>query len=252
MPTMPQPQFEHDEAAQHSVVDRTRTALRMLCAIALAVGLAALAACSAVDDTGTGPRDQTPSKRLYPSEVQQYQGAKLSSIEDFSENSIKGPQSVDPKAYRLEVSGRVQTPLKLTYDQVLARQNYDKVVRLNCVEGWSVDIWWQGVRVVDLLEQAGAAADAKVVIFRAVDGYSTSLPLAYLRAQDILLASKMNGVVLPPERGYPFQLVAEDRWGYKWIKWVKEIEVSNDTSFKGYWEQRGYSNGGELDKPSTD
>ena len=40
--------------------------------------------------------------------------------------------------------------------------------------------------------------------------------------------------------GYPFQLVAEDKWGYKWIKWIVKIELTDDPSYRGYWEQRGY------------
>jgi DMSO/TMAO reductase YedYZ molybdopterin-dependent catalytic subunit len=58
----------------------------------------------------------------------------------------------------------------------------------------------------------------------------------------------MNGVTLPAERGFPFELVAEDKWGYKWIKWVSEIELTDDAGYKGYWESRGYSNSGDLDK----
>ncbi len=97
---------------------------------------------------------------------------------------------------------------------------YEKVVTLDCVEGWSVDILWEGVLLSDVLSEAGATGDgASVVIFRCADGYSTSLPLDYLTENDILLAYRMNGVELPPERGFPFQLVAEDRWGYKWAKW---------------------------------
>jgi len=83
------------------------------------------------------------------------------------------------------------------------------------------------------------------VIFYAADGYSTSLPLDYIEDRDILLAYSMNGVTLPAERGFPFQLVAEDRWGYKWIKWVTRIEVSDDPSYRGYWEKRGFSQSGE-------
>ena len=170
-------------------------------------------------------------------------------MEDFRENSIKGPQDVDRDSYRLSIKGLVDEPLNLTYEEVVVpRESFEKVVRLNCVEGWAVDILWEGVRLTDLLEQAGARRDVKVIIFRAVDGYSTALPAAYIRDNDILLAYRMNGVELPPERGFPFQLVAEDKWGYKWIKWVEEIEVSNDTSFRGYWETRGYSNDGDLDK----
>ena len=68
--------------------------------------------------------------------------------------------------------------------------------------------------------------------------------------RDLLLAYKMNGLALPPERGFPFQLVAEDKWGYKWIKWITEIEFSDDEDYEGFWEQRGYSDSGDLDKSS--
>lgn len=71
------------------------------------------------------------------------------------------------------------------------------------------------------------------------------MPLEYIEDNDILLAYKMNNVTLPPERGYPFQLAAEGKWGYKWIKWVTRIEIS-DKDYVGYREQRGYSNGGDL------
>ncbi len=91
--------------------------------------------------------------------------------------------------------------------------------------------------------------EANTVIFYAYDGYSTSLPLDYIEKNDILLAYEMNNVTLPEDRGYPFQLVAEDKWGYKWIKWVTKIELSNDPSYRGYWEQRGYSIGGDTSRP---
>jgi DMSO/TMAO reductase YedYZ molybdopterin-dependent catalytic subunit len=56
----------------------------------------------------------------------------------------------------------------------------------------------------------------------------------------------MNGIVLPPERGFPFQLVAESKFGYKWIKWITRIELSDNLAYEGYWERRGYSNEGNL------
>jgi DMSO/TMAO reductase YedYZ molybdopterin-dependent catalytic subunit len=188
---------------------------------------------------------RSPSE-LAPSEVLEYQGERLDSIDDFRENSIKGPQQVDMTSYRMGVTGEVSSPLLLTYDEVVNRNTFQKLVRLNCVEGWSVDILWEGVLIRDLLEQAGYAPDAKVVIFRCADGYSTSLPLDYVLEREILLAYKMNDVALPEERGYPFQVVAEDKLGYKWAKWVTEIEVSDDASFEGYWEQRGYDNDADV------
>jgi DMSO/TMAO reductase YedYZ molybdopterin-dependent catalytic subunit len=63
---------------------------------------------------------------------------------------------------------------------------------------------------------------------------------------DIIMAYKMNGVKLPAERGFPFHLVAESKMGYKWIKWITEIELSDDEDYRGYWESRGFSNDANL------
>jgi DMSO/TMAO reductase YedYZ molybdopterin-dependent catalytic subunit len=182
-------------------------------------------------------------------EVREYQGEELSSVYDFRENSIGGPQHIDIDKYTLEVDGLVETPLIYSYDEILDRyQGYKKVTTLNCVEGWSVTILWEGFMLKDLIADTGPSPDVKTVILFAYDGYSTSFPIDYIMNNDILVAYKMNDVVLPPERGYPFQLVAESKWGYKWIKWITNIELS-DSEYEGYWESHGYSNEGDLDKP---
>jgi DMSO/TMAO reductase YedYZ molybdopterin-dependent catalytic subunit len=185
---------------------------------------------------------------LAPVEVREYEGVDLSSINAFRENSIKGPQDIDVESYTLRITGLVTNSTSYSYGEVLNRyQHYKKVVTLDCVEGWSVTILWEGVLVRDLLAEAEPLANAEVVIFHAYDGYTTSLPIDYITDNDILMAYKMNDVILPPERGFPFQLVAESKWGYKWIKWITEIELSDDASYRGYWESRGYSNSADLD-----
>ncbi len=186
-------------------------------------------------------------------QVKEYQGERLSSLADFHENSIKGPQRVDINSYKLQVTGLVDKPSSYTYSEVVSgHKSYNKLVTLDCVEGWSVKILWEGVLVGDLIDQAGVQPAANTVIFHAYDGYTTSLPLAYIKDRSILLAYKINGVELPAERGFPFQLVAEDKWGYKWIKWVTQIELSDNPDYRGYWERAGYSNDGSLDKPFFD
>ncbi len=194
-----------------------------------------------------GARENVP-KELPPVEVRQYQGKNLSSIEDFRENSIKGPQQVDRDAYRLRIDGLAANPQELEYGEVLERESWRKVVGLNCVEGWAVNILWEGVLMRDLLALAEPLPEAVTVILHAADGYTTSFPIGWFADRDILLAYRMNDVELPPERGFPFQLVAEDKWGYKWIKWVTRIELSDDRDYRGYWESGGFSNSGNLDQ----
>ena len=179
-------------------------------------------------------------------EVKEYEGKDLSSITDFRENSIKGPQYIDIENYKLIIDGLVNNPLELTYDQVLDNTRYKKVVTLNCIEGWSVDILWEGILLEDLFDKAEVKSGADTVIFYAADGYPTSLPLQTIIDKNMIIAYKMNDVTLPPERGYPFQLVGEDKYGYKWIKWIVKIELSDDSDYRGYWESRGYSNDADV------
>ncbi|MEI7451623.1 MAG: molybdopterin-dependent oxidoreductase [Candidatus Falkowbacteria bacterium] len=179
-------------------------------------------------------------------EVKDYNGEKLGSVNDFRENSINGPQYIDKNSYHLEVSGLVATSSNYSYDDILKLPSYQKVVTLNCVEGWSVKVLWEGIMLRDLLKKSDIKPEAKTVIFYAADGYSTSFPLDYILNNDIIMADKMNGLILPPERGFPFQLVAEQKWGYKWIKWITKIELSSDINYKGFWESRGYNNNGDL------
>ena len=116
---------------------------------------AVLQACSAGSTSGA-------LKELESVQIKEYEGQKLSSMGDFHENSIKGPQYVDNLTYRLKVDGLVQQPLTYTYDDVINNhQSYQKLVTLDCVEGWSVTILWQGVLINDLIARAGIKPEAK-------------------------------------------------------------------------------------------
>ena len=182
-------------------------------------------------------------------EVRSYQGTDLSSVNDFHENSIKGPQYINESDYRLTVTGLTNTTDVYSYNEVLGRYpNYTKLVTLHCVEGWDVTILWEGIQVRDLIRHAGPDPRANTVVFTAYDGYTTSFPLDYLMNRDIIMAYRMNNITLPAERGYPFELVAEDKWGYKWIKWIEKIELTSNPDYRGYWEERGYSNTGDLNQ----
>jgi DMSO/TMAO reductase YedYZ molybdopterin-dependent catalytic subunit len=191
----------------------------------------------------------TGTASLSPVEVRSYDGKDLSSVNDFRENSIKGPQHINESDYHLTVTGLTNTTDVYTYSEVLGHYpHYTKVVTLHCVEGWDATILWEGVLVQDLIRHAGPGLRANTVVFTAHDGYTSSFPLEYLMDRDIIMAYRMNNVTIPAERGYPFQLVAEDKWGYKWVKWIEKIELTDDPAYRGYWEQRGYSNNGDLNR----
>ncbi|GEM_PF-296072 len=196
------------------------------------------------------PPSLSPFDEAVEMQTRVYEGQALSSVEDFRENSIAGPRHIDPDRYSLRVTGLVENELILTYDAILTRYaSTKKLARLQCIEGWDVTVLWEGVLVQDLLEDAAMTPEAEIVIFRAADGYSTSLFIDYLYENDIIMAHSMNDVTLPAELGFPFQLVAESKWGYKWIKWITSVEVSDDVFHEGYWEQRGFSDVADVEDP---
>ena len=194
-------------------------------------------------------QENQPTVQLEPVEIREYQGERLSSLNDFNENAIKGTQRVDINEYILEIAGLVQETKKFTYNEIINNfGRYKKVATLDCVEGWLVKILWEGILVKDLIGKDNILPKAKIIIFHAYDGYTTSFPVDYIFDNNILLAYKANEIILPSNRGFPFMLVAESKWGYKWIKWVNKIEISDDEAFRGFWESRGYANEGDIDK----
>lgn len=184
-----------------------------------------------------------PSQPVNPQEIREYEGQQLNSVNDFRFEAIAGTQNLNISTYTLAITGLVENETVLTYDEIVnAHAHYLDVVTLHCVEGWQVKVLWEGVLVKDLLNDAGYNPDAQILIFYSSDGFTTSLPLSYVVSGNVTMAYKVNGLTLPLSEGYPFRLVAEGKLGYKWAKWITKIEVSNDTSFRGFWESRGYSN----------
>jgi DMSO/TMAO reductase YedYZ molybdopterin-dependent catalytic subunit len=190
------------------------------------------------------------STALLPDEVDQYQGISLTPINDYiaylkahPDVAIKGTQYIDQSTYKLAITGMVNNPANYSYEEVVNLNSTQQVATLPCVEGWSVTMLWQGVPLIDLLDHAGGVgSDANTVIFIAADGYSSSLPLDYIKENNIMIAYKMNNVTLTPQLGWPFFLVANNQYGYKWVEWITEINVSSDSNYLGYWESRGYPN----------
>jgi DMSO/TMAO reductase YedYZ molybdopterin-dependent catalytic subunit len=185
-------------------------------------------------------------------EAIEFQGRKLIPIKEQRNNALAGTQKIDKATYTLTVDGLVEKPLSLSYADLLAYPQVSKLMDLDCVEGWNFVAKWTGPEMTAIFKDAGVKPEALIVIFHTADvpeGYS-SLDLSYIQEKSILLAMKLNDVTLPADRGFPMQVEAESKYGYKWAKWVTRIELSADTSFRGYWESAGYSNKADVGGPA--
>ena len=184
-------------------------------------------------------------------EATEFMGHKLTPISQQRNNALAGTQHIDKDTYRLTVDGLVDNPLSLSYVDLLAYSQISKLMDLDCVEGWNFTAKWTGPSLNDIFKAAGVKPEAKIVIFYSTDastGY-TSLEVPYIVDNDIIIALKDNDITLPAERGFPFQVVAMSKFGYKWAKWVTRIELSDNTSFRGYWESFGYNNNADVNGP---
>jgi DMSO/TMAO reductase YedYZ molybdopterin-dependent catalytic subunit len=202
------------------------------------------------DDDGSSQAIDTVSQateeRYQELEIRDYEGIRLDPSIGPRDNSIAGIQQINIEEYKLQITGLVKNPLSLSYEQVLENKSYERLITLYCVEGWDATVLWKGVRIIDLLNEAETLNEKSNVIFHCVDGYTTSMPLETIKTRDLLLAYSSNGVTLPESLGFPFIVVAEDKAGYKWARWVNKIEISDDLTYEGYWESRGYSNEADI------
>ncbi len=180
--------------------------------------------------------------RYQKGELKEYNGKALDPAIGPRDNSIKGIQTVDINTYSLKIEGLVDNPKTYSYEDVRNMPAVDRLLTLHCVEGWDATLFWKGILMKDLLASSNVKAEAKTIIFHAVDGYTTSLPLKTIIDNNLMMAYDVNNLPLPSSLGFPFIFVAENKWGYKWARWINSIELSADTGYKGYWENLGYDN----------
>jgi DMSO/TMAO reductase YedYZ molybdopterin-dependent catalytic subunit len=149
---------------------------------------------------------------------------------------------VTPERWKLTVDGAVETPLALSFGDLLALPQVDEEADFHCVTGWSVlDLAFRGVRLETVLALARPAPEATHLMAHAPDGYSTNLALEEALKPDVLLVHSVDGKPLAVEHGGPVRVVVPQLWAWKGAKWVSRIELlAHDR--RGYWEIRGYSN----------
>jgi DMSO/TMAO reductase YedYZ molybdopterin-dependent catalytic subunit len=185
-------------------------------------------------------------------EAAEFMGVQLTPISQQNNNALKGTQYIDKNTYVLTVDGLVDHPLHLTYADLEAYPQVSQLMSLDCVEGWNFNAKWTGPALSAIFADAGVKPEAKIVIFHTADvpeGYG-SLDLDYIINNNIIIALKDNDITLTPDRGFPFQVIAMSKFGYKWAKWVTRIELSDNTSFRGFWESYGYNNNADVNGPA--
>jgi DMSO/TMAO reductase YedYZ molybdopterin-dependent catalytic subunit len=153
-------------------------------------------------------------------------------------NSLPSKKTAD---WTLTVGGLVNKPLTLTYNDLLAMPATTLVKDFQCVTGWRVTkVHWTGVLLSDILDQAGVQPEAKALQFHSFDGADTeSLTLDQARRPDVIVAHQMLGAPVTREHGGPVRLYVAPMYGYKSLKWLDGILVT-DKVIPGYWEQNGY------------
>jgi DMSO/TMAO reductase YedYZ molybdopterin-dependent catalytic subunit len=176
-------------------------------------------------------------------------GSAVSSVGDavkgkfgpFPVRSVDGIDETPLSKWTVKVDGMVDTPLTVDYAAWSALPRLSETVDFHCVEGWTVaDVQWGGVAPALLLDKAGVQSGAAYVTVYAESGkYFSALPLDLMRDPQTVLADSLAGEALPHDHGGPLRLVVPRQLGYKNVKWVSRLEVT-DKQRAGYWENYGY------------
>lgn len=146
----------------------------------------------------------------------------------------------DPKTWDFRITGLVQKPVRLTWDEFNRLPMKEVIADMHCVTRWSrFDVRWEGVPFTEVMKVAEVKPQAKYVMVEAEQGYTANVPLADLLQPNTLFALKHNGEALPAEHGYPVRLVVPHLYAWKSVKWVRGIEFMAGDS-PGFWEQNGY------------
>lgn len=154
---------------------------------------------------------------------------------------------VDPDTWSLRIHGLVDDELVLDLDDLRSREIVEADITLTCVSnlvggGLVGHARWLGVRLDDLLAEAGIRPEADQIVGRSVDGYTCGFPTSTLDGRNALVAIGMNGEALPRQHGFPARLVTPGLYGYvSATKWLSEIELTTFDAFDHYWVPRGYA-----------
>jgi len=175
-------------------------------------------------------------------------------------NSIGRTPQITKGTYALKITGLVNKPITLTWDELMRMRQRELHFTHHCVEGWTYTDTFTGIPMPDIIAAAGGVkSGARTMILKSPEvsthyltrgqQYTTNFPVEDGLHDDVLLVHKAHGADLPPEHGFPVRMMTPRKWGFKACKWLTEIEISPDASYRGYWERAGYHNDGDYPGP---
>ena len=149
---------------------------------------------------------------------------------------------VDLATWDLRISGEVERPLTLTWDQLRELPSREVTVDIHCVTRWSrFDTRFTGVHWSELAKRVKPKPSAHYVVAHAEQGFTSNLPLEAIEADDALIAYEADGEPLTLDHGWPLRLMVPSRYFWKSAKWLRGLELRSADQ-PGFWERYGYHN----------
>jgi DMSO/TMAO reductase YedYZ molybdopterin-dependent catalytic subunit len=155
---------------------------------------------------------------------------------------------VDVDGWSLKIDGMVDRDLELTFDDLLAMPLIERDITLTCVSNsvggpYVGGARWIGVRLTDLLDQAGVRGGVDQIFSTDVDGMTIGTPYDLATdGRDAMIALGMNGAALPREHGYPARMVVPGLYGFiSACKWIERITLTTYAAKDSYWTQRDWA-----------
>ncbi len=149
---------------------------------------------------------------------------------------------IDLDTWRLELSGEVEAPQSLTFEQLTSLPAREITTDIHCVTRWSrFDAQFKGVHWSELAKLCRPKPSARFAIGHADQGFSANVPLAAIEDENALVVYEADGAPLTPDHGWPVRLFVPSKYFWKSTKWLSGIELS-PVDRPGFWERYGYHN----------
>jgi DMSO/TMAO reductase YedYZ molybdopterin-dependent catalytic subunit len=191
----------------------------------------------------TPPPDDRLANRIEPAPGTRPEVTSNQNFYRIDINTI--PPNVNADEWRLELGGLVKNPMTLTLDQIRSRPSISQYITLECISNQiGGDLIsaskWTGLRLIDLLDEAGLQPGAQELSIESVDGFYESVSMQDMLDERTFLVYEMNDEPLPVEHGFPLRIYIPNHFGMKQPKWITRMEVI-DHEGAGYWVDRGWS-----------